>query len=360
MEFSVLQNLNYAAPYEGNLMNSIFDLETKLKESGVNTVYLFPDSARNIDWVCEMMKAGKTVYFKPESFRQKLSVFSKLTKKHNVNIIHTHFWCIPDMLCVRLLKLRNHRLKSVIHHHNHYIPSQSAINEKIKRVIIKSDANIACSEDVADNLKQNNFINVLAAENAIDFSRLSDLPRKNNPSMFLMFGFDYYRKGVDIVLDSFDKLTEKYNNIQLGIVFAANEERGLANIKNRFGKIPSWITVLPPSENISEYYAESKAFISASREEGFCYAIAEAAYCRCQSIISNIPGHRTDIPMIKIFENENVDELAALIESVLNEAEAETEKINAVQKEYVTDKYNLSSWSNAIIAGYNNLVGGKI
>ena len=120
-----------------------------------------------------------------------------------------------------------------------------------------------------------------------------------------MFGFDYYRKGVDIVLDAFDKLTDKYNNIQLGIVFAANKESGLANIKNRFGEIPSWLTVLPPSENISEYYAESRAFISASREEGFCYAIAEAAYCCCQSIISNIPGHRTDIPMIKVFENGN-------------------------------------------------------
>lgn len=38
MGFSVLQNLNYAAPYRGNLISSIFDLENKLKKVGVNII----------------------------------------------------------------------------------------------------------------------------------------------------------------------------------------------------------------------------------------------------------------------------------------------------------------------------------
>ena len=64
--------------------------------------------------------------------------------------------------------------------------------------------------------------------------------------------------------------------------------------------------------------------------------------------------------MIKVFENGNVAELAALIESVLNEDKEEIEKINAVQKEYVTEKYDLSSWSDGIIEGYRQLIGGEI
>ena len=40
-----------------------------------------------------------------------------------------------------------------------------------------------------------------------------------------MFGFDYMRKGVDIVLDAFEKLNNK--EAILKIVFAANEEDGL-------------------------------------------------------------------------------------------------------------------------------------
>lgn len=359
MGFSVIQNLNYAAPYKGNLMSSIFDLENKLKKRGVITIYIFPDTARNIDWICEMIKERKHVYFKPKSFWGQLVIFNKLIKKYNVEIVHTHFWCIPDMLSIRLLKLKNSHLKSIIHHHNHYVPSQSHLKEKIKRIILKSDANIACSADVADNLSHNNFINVMKVENAIDFSRLSDKKRKNNTSMFLLFGFDYYRKGVDIVLDAFDNLVDKYS-LQLGIVFAANKENGLSKIKNRFGKIPNWLVVLPPSENISEYYTESKAFISASREEGFCYSIAEAAYCYCQSIISSIPGHRTDIPLIKIFESENVGELTALIERVLHEDEEEVNKINSLQREYVIEKYDLSAWSNGIILAYKQLTGGVI
>lgn len=356
MKKSVIHNLNYAAPYPGNLMASIFALETKLLKNDIKLIYIFPKNAENLPWVREMQLRGKSIYFKEKSLIQIISLFYKIVKKHNVIIIHTHFWNIPDLLAINLVKIKFRRLKSIIHHHNHYIPSQSKLREYIKRLIISADANFSCSSDVAINLQKFKFRNVCTVENSIDFSRLQLNLVKDRPELhncFLLFGFDFDRKGVDIALEAFSRLT--FSNIKLAIVFAANEDRGIDEIKQRFGSIPDWIKILPPTENIAEYYLNCRAFISASREEGFCYSIIEAAYCFCESIISDIPGHRKDVPEIKIFQVNDTRGLERCILELIMETKEERERINLVQKKYVMDHYGLQQWVNIILEEYKSI-----
>ena len=116
--------------------------------------------------------------------------------------------------------------------------------------------------------------------------------------------------------------------------------------------------MLPPTDDIAKYYRSSLAFISASREEGFCYSIIEAAYCDCQSIISDIPGHRTDVPEVKIFKSESTDELKAKIELVLEETESERARISSIQKSYCIKKYDLEKWSSDIADIYFEILNG--
>lgn len=347
MSYTILQNLNYAAPYPGNLMRSVFNLQTKLKEKGIDTVFLFPENARGIYWIQDMIQAGERVYFKSNSFGSTYRIFKHIVKKHNIRLIHTHFWNINDMLSIKLVKILNRKIKSIVHHHNHYSSSKSKVNEKLKRMLLNCDVHIACSDDIAEKLREQGFGNVHSVENAIDFSRLDGFDDvKKEDRSFLLFGFDYMRKGVDIVLDAFEKLNNK--EAILKIVFAANEEDGLNKIKKKFGTIPKWIKVLPPTDDIAKYYRSSLAFISASREEGLCYSIIEAAYCDCQSIISDIPGHSTDVPEVKIFKSESADELKAKIALVLEETESERARISSIQKSYCIKKYDLEKWSSDI------------
>lgn len=42
---SIIFIAQYAATYEGNFLNSLYALESKLKESGCNVVYLLPEKA---------------------------------------------------------------------------------------------------------------------------------------------------------------------------------------------------------------------------------------------------------------------------------------------------------------------------
>ena len=351
----ILYNLNYAAPYSGNLMRSIFALEKKIICNDVKIIYLFPDNAKSVTWVQEMIQNGSLVFFKNKKKIQ-YKTFRDIISKYNVSMIHTHFWNLYDCLIIRLLKLQKRNLYTIIHHHNHYFESKNKLKEIIKRFIIKSDIHITCGEDVADLMKNIGFKNVFCAENAIDFNRLdcydaiqrNNLGIKENKKIFLMFGFDYYRKGIDIAIKAFKNIAEKHN-IVLAIVFSTNAEDGIKNIKEELGEVPTWIKILPPNDDIASYYHIADVFISASREEGFCYAIPEAAYCGCNVIISNISGqqHAKSIPGISIFELNDIDDLRTKLENNGN-------NINDIEvKTYLKNRYGLNRWCNDIIDIYN-------
>ena len=343
MSMTLLQNLNYAAPYPGNLMRSVFSLKRRLAKEGIETIFLFPERARELYWIKDMINNGETVYFKTESFSGRRRSFLYILKRHSVDVVHTHFWCINDMLCIRLMKLKRKSMRSIVHYHNHYSVSGSRVKESIKRWLLNADVSICCSDDIARELRQLDFPNVCSVNNAIDFSRLyngDDNTERGNS--FLLFGFDYYRKGVDLALDAFKMLDNK--NMTLRIVFAANEEQGIERIKDSLGCVPDRIEILPPTDDIGKYYRTSLGFISASREEGLCYSVMEAAYCNCLPIVSDIPGHSTDIPEIKIFESGSAEGLKNKIADAISEDNEKRRSTGEIQKRYVIEKYSLEKW----------------
>lgn len=361
MKYSILHNMNFAAAYPGNFMRSLYDLEKRLREKEIDTVYMLPESARGLYWVDDMVRDGKKVYFKPESAKGMFKVLRSAIRENNIRIVHTHFYTLKDILVIRSFNLLGFKIKTVVHHHNQYKLSNSFLRDFIRRVILSCDAVVGCSDKLADKLIKSGFKKVYSVENAIDFSRFDNIEEKEiaelkgRENVFLMFGYSYYVKGVDIALDAFDILAKKYN-ICLAVVFATYEKENIALTKEKFGKIPDWMVILPPTDNIGLYYRQSRAFVSSSREEGLCYSIIEAIYCGCQPVISNIPGHQTDVPEIKIFENENAKMLSDKIEQILNEPEEETKRINKIQKEYATKRYDLSVWSKKIEDIYEKLI----
>ena len=366
MKYCVLQNLNYLAPYPGNIANSIWTLDARLKEIDIDTIYIFPAEAQELYWVKEMTAKNIIVYFRaPDDFFADAMLYNQIIKKHNVKIIHTHFWSIKNCMSLRIAKLMNPGTHLVLHHRNHYFTSHGRLKEAVKRFLIKSSAHIGCSEEVGKDLIRQNFPKDICygVNNAIFFSRLDEYENVNladykiesDSKVFLMFGFDYHRKGVDLVIDALKDIAPR-NNISLCIIFAAYEKNGIENIKNTLGELPDWIKILPSTDKIASYYNIADAFISASREEGLCNAVVESAYCNCQVIVSNIPGHTTSIPAIKIFENENVEELKEKISEVLNESPEARQKNNAIQKKYVMEKCSMDNLCNSIIKIYNKII----
>ena len=87
-------------------------------------------------------------------------------------------------------------------------------------------------------------------------------------------------------------------------------------------------------------------FISAAREEGFCYAIPEAMYCGTPVISSDIDGTPRDIPDLMLFESKNVDGLSEVIEAVYGkENKFDKKKV----KKNLEDNYSADAWAERVV-----------
>lgn len=360
----ILENINYAAPYPGTLFASLFKLEEMLESQRIKLIYLLPPNAAELDWVKDIINMGKIVYFKDNIIDV---VLANIYDKYNYHIIHTHFLDIKECIKINNFRKNYKNISVILHHHNHFMhcnnENSNILRNTIKKLLrrpiqylINPDINIACSYDVAKSLQKQKMKNVICVENAIDFSRLDEYDKNavnKDVSKFniLMFGFDFYRKGVDLAVKAINEISGQYD-IKLHIVFSINANENLERIKNMLGYLPEWISPLYPREDIAAYYNIADCFISPSREEGFCYAIVEASYCGCKIIFSDISGqsHAKNIPFAKSF---TANDYSSLKEQIVSMIENNIECDKKFIRDYVVKRYSLDNWCKGIIESYN-------
>ena len=265
--------------------------------------------------------------------------------------MYTHFCRHKTQLAVKWIKIFNKKIKLVSHFHNHCKIYGNIIKKNFMKLAYKlyeGDLNIGCSESVSKSMPYKSS-KITYVDNAINFERLDQYKKikidKTNDQNFiiLMFGFDYYRKGIDLAIKAIKEINNP--NIILAISLASNKKRNIDFIKKEYGEIPEFIRFLEPINDIATYYHNVNLFLSAAREEGFCYSIVEAAYCEVPILSSNIPGVPKDIPGEYIFESENCVDLKNKIIKIYQSKE---NKLEEAQR-YVKNKYNIEKWTSEII-----------
>ena len=364
---NVLQFLCFRSPYGGSFFKSLLRLEQTLKNDNTDMVYLFHVDTSDIDWVQDLIKEGRNIYFLSGKFSKDILIVKNILVKHNIKYIHAHFAGARYFLMFNIVKrLYGNKLLIIRHLRNHDQP-RGTFSEALRKVLNHVDLYIGCSESVAIEYQKNFKLkgkNVTFATNAIDFKRLdkfetldrNDFKIDSNTSVFLMFGFDYLRKGVDVVLEAMHNLVNKGQNVCLLLSLSVNREPIELKIKERFQELPEWLRILNPRDDIASYYQLSDFFISASREEGFCNALVESAYCERPIITSDIPGPQSlRIPHTYKFESENVAELQDAMTSLIALTEAQKENIVSDQKDYVVKNFDLDQWARKISGIYKEL-----
>lgn len=342
MSKNVLIITDYAAPYEGNFIMSLKSLEKEISNSGGKLVYLFINKAKNIDWVKKLSK----VYYLENSINKNIKIIKDVIKRENIEILYTHF-CLPKtQLAVKVVRSTSKNIKLFSHFHNHYLDSKNLIKRYLIRYAFDGDINIGCSKDVADNLPFKKIKNKYAT-NAIDFSRLDDFENikiaDKDKFVILMFGYTYKRKGIDLAIEAIKKLNNE--NIVLAISISKDRKGFEKEIINEFGEIPSFVKILDPRNDIATYYKASDLFLSAAREEGFCYAIIESLYCGIPCICTELPGQPNEIPDLIKVKSENIKELSQAIEKVYNKHNKfDYNKV----KNYLVDNYSVEKWSKTV------------
>lgn len=363
---TILQIMDYAAPYKGNFIPSVLNLEEHLNLSGSRMILMFPLTAQKVDWVVELQRDRKAIYFIDNSFFSKRVRFANIKKlkeiimKENVNIIHTHFVAYNFTLAL-MKSCFIPKVKIVGNFMNEFLPPLNIYNKfKVFITKITFDKIIASSEGVKKSVLNAgiNTKKVITIYNALDVKHLQTydlLNLKDNDSqkIILMFGWTFHRKGVDIAIRAIRELIEEKKNLRLVIAMAGGQEIIKNEIMKLLGNLPVWITLLGPEQNVATYYNSSDIFLSSSREEGFTYSVLEASYCNAMIIVSEIEGHPLDIPFIGKFAGEKIDKLKEAISGMLEKTLEERRVIKEAQKEYVIRKYDINEWSEDVINVYS-------
>jgi len=364
---NVLQFLCFRSPYGGSFFKSLLRLEQTLNNDATDMVYLFHENVSDIPWVQGLIEEGRNIYFLNGNFSQDIFTIKKIIAKHRIKYVHAHFAGTRQFTMFKIVKkLYKNDLIIIRHLRNHDKP-RGFVAESVRKALNHVDLYIGCSESVAIEYRKNFKLTngkVTYVTNAIDFNRLNKYEKLNrgdfyissHTTVFLMFGFDYYRKGVDLVLEAMDSLVKQGHDVCLLLSLSVNRDAIEERIKDRFGEIPEWLRILKPRDDIASYYNLSDYFISAAREEGFCNALVEAAYCERPIISSNIPGPQTlNIPHTYMFESEDVAGLQNAMLSLITLNEDKKKQIIIDQKAYVEKAFDLDVWAHQIKGIYQTL-----
>lgn len=346
----ILFYANYIAQYEGNFIASQRKLIAELRKKGYTVLFLLPGSARTLMWTEKLADEAEELIFLPEQRINRINVFRKIFSSYPIKLVHVHFLSGTQNEELKIgMYLSGKKIPLIHHFRNHYIPGKNPVKKVLKKYFFKGDYLVGCSRGVAEGLKREGFRNPIDyIEEAVDFDRLpldktEDWERRGET--FLMFGFEYERKGVDLAVEACAELRKKYPEVKLNICLAANREYVKKKIEERFGDIPVWLHLLPPSEKISEYYQDAMAFLSPSREEGFCNAVVEAAYCGCAVIASKISGQDgIRIGHLLWCGSEDVDDLARNMEKVLRMSQEERRRLAECLHREAKENYSLEKW----------------
>lgn len=187
--------------------------------------------------------------------------------------------------------------------------------------------------------------NVSYVTNAVDFNRLMgyekiDFRKANDEILVLMFGWPYKVKGVDIAVRAIKKLRDEGINLILLIPHKIQNDL-ISDIEC----IPDFVRFIKPRNDVASLFNNVDIFLSASREEGFCFSLVEAAYCDCMLCSSRIEAPMAlSIPKVVFYDTESIDDLSQKIKSIISYTPEQNKEIKQRQKEYVVANFDMSIW----------------
>ena len=267
--------------------------------------------------------------------------------KNDIDVVHGDFISSYDFSSIKKKCPKKVRFYQHIHNSMYQQKNLYTFLKRIRNYLFldKSILKICCSKSIVEPaVYMFPKSKVTSCANAIVFSRLT--PANNNDAELniLMFGHNYYIKGVDLAIEAVIELNKK-TPIHLDIVMAANIESNKKIIIDKYGKIPECISILPPVADVSSLYKSHKIFLNASIEEGMSYANIEAYYSGNLCLYSDIPQNKEpQLPGITYFKAGSLDSLLEAFEKVLLLKDNYSNDVD-----YVINEFSIEAWTTKMI-----------
>ena len=370
---TILHLTDYGAPYAGNFIASLSALEALVVERGGRVVYALPPRAGERVWAQEMALTHDVRFLRKGGFFSYFRQVRELLKETNATVLHEHFIHFSEKIAAWLaIKTCGHRVRTVLHLHNHIELPKNPLLRLPHMLFFRSVSRfVCCSESVAAHLVADGVPKerVRVAENAIAFERLdhydtsarASLSLPENAKLALMFGYNFEVKGVDLAVEAVRQLRAQVSfPVVLAVALSSNLESVRRRIAEQLGEatLPDWILLLPPREDVGSYYRMADVFLSPSRQEGFCYALVEAAYCLTPVLASAIDAQKDlALPQSAFFPPLDAGALSSAMQRVLSEEHSQERAQNLEQaSERVRQTYALSRWAERVCAAYDEIL----
>ena len=375
-ERTIMQVSPFSSPYSGNFIASLNALQETVEAQGWRLVHVLPESAQNWPWFDSLRASARVRLVKGHRRRLKTALrLARIAREENAAIVHTHFtdFDLSASLARLLLKLMGREVGLVWHYHSPRAPRASAI-ERLKdfaklRVFGAGAYVLAVNEEIKDDLVSRGFDARRAGYlfNGIDLGRPVAAPGARDgaraslgigprTTAVLLFGWDPYRKGVDVALEAVRQLASAGSDVALVVV---GEERTRSFILERCdGTVPSFVTLLPPRESVADLYAAADAFLSIGRVEGMTYSVGEAMAASLPVVATDIPGQewmRGSEGVVSVPAGDS-SALAEALETLIGLSAADNERLGRANRA-ASKMVSIQRWSERLLDFYGRVLG---
>ncbi|MFA0783568.1 glycosyltransferase family 4 protein [Fervidibacter sacchari] len=297
---------------------------------------------------------------------------------HRFTHIEGHF-VLPDGFATAFLG-RQFGKPSIIHVHGtdvHTIPQQSALLKFLTVWALRhADAIRAVSSDLAERAiklmdaetrrsgETEKAKKVWVIPNGVDLNKFRVMARQearqqlglDEDKRYLLYvGRLVAVKGLDLLLDAFAQLTQKWRDVELLLIGDGAEREALKHQATALGiRDKVHFVGAQPHERIVLWMNAGDVFCLPSRKEGFGAVLIEALACGTPVVatsVGGIPEIVTDGRVGRLVRSRDPKELAACIEEVL-----ETHWDRQRLRDYVAERFSFDVVTRKLLEMYGSVM----
>ncbi len=358
---------SFSAPYGGNFIPSLMSLEERLNACGVDCIYAFPKEAKVRNWFSLLEQEEKQLLTLDFQLSRKLFIKSleEIVQKNQICYVYTHFCSV---LPIEIFAALHRDVHVFTHIHSDFSEGKKSVKQSFKNFLLyKAFSGRVTFFSVSPTFVNYNPPKISFVPNGLAKNRLECMHTGGqaireqysvtaDETLCEIYGWSPAVKGVDVAANAVKNLNEKIGSpVKLAIVCGDNmtpdKMRRWISENTECSGEENYFIYWKPREDVFSYHEAADILLSASRSEGFSYAILEMLSLGKQCVVSDIPGvaWSKKYETVTSFQSENYQDCSAALRRAIHNGKEAGKDVSAA----VQDDYSIDKWTEAIVEKMN-------